>query len=45
MFPRDRKTTSIRKDISEVGRKSCTLARKSISTSHNKEFVVKINLH
>ena len=39
------KTGSSRKDISEIGRKSFPLARKSVSTSQNKGFVVKINLH
>ena len=39
------KTASSRKHISEIGRKSFPLARKSVSTSQNKGFVVKINLH
>ena len=39
------KTASSRKDISEIRKKSFLLARKSVSTSQNKGFVVKINLH
>ena len=45
MFQRDGKTASSRKDILEIERKSFPLARKSVSTSQNKGFAVKINLH
>ena len=41
-LPRDGKTASSRKTIWEIGRKEVRLAIKSVSTSQNKEFVVKI---
>ena len=41
MFPRDGKTAFSRKDIWEIGTKWFPLARKSVSTSQNKGFVVK----
>ena len=43
--PRDGKTASSRKAIWEIGTKWFPLARKSVSTSQNKGFVVKVNLH
>ena len=45
MFPQDGKTASSREDIWEIGTKLFPLARKSVSTSQNKGFDVKINLH
>ena len=45
IFPRDGKAASSIKDIWEIGTKWFPLARKSVSTSQNKRFVVKINLH
>ena len=40
----DGKAACSRKNIWEIGRKWFGLARKSVSTSQNKEFAVKINL-
>ena len=45
IFSRDGRTASSRKDIWGIGTKWFPLARKSVSTSQKKEFVVKINLH
>ena len=44
MFPRDRKTISSRKDIWGIGTKWFPVDIKSVSTGHNKRFVVKMNL-
>ena len=45
MFPRAERTASSRKDIRGIGTKWFPLAWKSVATSQNKGFVVKINLH
>ena len=45
IFPPDGKAASSRKDVWGIGTEWCPLARKSFSTSQNKEFVVKVNLH
>ena len=45
MSPQDEKTASSRKDIWEIGTKWFSLARKAVSTTQNKGFVAKINVH
>ena len=45
MSPWDGKNPSGRKHIWEIGRKWFPPAGKSVSTSQNKGFVAKINLH
>ena len=45
MSPRDGKNPSSRKHIWEIGRKVFPPVGKSVSTSQNKGFVAKVNLH
>ena len=45
IFPLDGKAAFSRKVIWDIGAKWFPLARKSVSNSQNKGFVVKINLH
>ena len=44
MFPREERIAASRKDIRGIGTKWFPLAIKSVVTSQNKRFVVKINL-